>query len=88
MKNPLQYEVVEVIWVDAEEIGDVGWNDLKKQLREAKKPCPTMKTVGYCVYRSDTHISLLSTMGKDNASTLEKIPMCFVVQIKNLILSE
>mgnify|MGYP003647173436 CR=1 FL=1 len=88
MKKQLEYDVVEVIWVDAEEVGDTGWNNLKGQLRESKKPCPVMKSVGYCIYRSETHISVLSSMGKENASTLEKIPMSFVVQIKNLILSE
>jgi len=78
------YEILEVTWIDAEEVGDVGWNDLKKQLREAKKPCPAMKSVGYCVHRSDTHISLLSTLGKDLGSTLEKIPMSFVLDVVSL----
>jgi len=78
------YEILEVIWTDAEELGDVGWNNLKEQLKCAKKPCPVMKSVGYCVYRSDTHISLLSTLGKDVGSTLEKIPMSFVVDVRVL----
>ena len=34
-----------------EEHGDVGWNDLKEQLTYAKKPCPTMKTIGYLVHK-------------------------------------
>ena len=78
------YEIVEVIWVDAEEIGDTGWNNLKGQLRDAKKPCPVMKSVGYLVYQSDKHVSILSTMGKDLASTLEKIPTGFIVEINKL----
>ena len=75
-------------WVDAEELGDVGWNNLRDQLKCAKKPCPVMKSVGYCVYRSDTHISLLSSMGKDVASTLEKIPTSFVVEVTVLVPTE
>ena len=39
------YPKVEVIWVDAEEQGNIGWNDLKEQLKCAKKPCPTMKNI-------------------------------------------
>tara|TARA_R110000824_G_C14724965_1_gene625585 strand:+ start:107 stop:370 length:264 start_codon:yes stop_codon:yes gene_type:complete len=85
MSKEKVYDILEVTWTDAEEVGDVGWNDLKKQLREAKKPCTVMKSVGYCVYRSDTHISLISTMGTDLASTLEKIPMSFVVSVKTLV---
>ncbi len=84
MAKAKQYEILEVTWTDAEELGDVGWNTLKEQLKNAKKPCPVMKSVGYCVHRSETHISLLSTIGKDVASTLEKIPMSFVVDVKVL----
>ena len=80
-KKTKNYNIVEVIWQDAEEIGDVGWNNLKKQLREAKKPCPIMQSVGYEVYRDKDHIALLSTTGKDLASTLEKIPIRFVKTI-------
>ncbi len=79
------YELVEVVWVDAEELGDTGWNNLKSQLRDAKKPCPQMKSIGYLVFQNDKQISLLSTIGKDLASTLEKIPTGFVVEINKLI---
>lgn len=78
------YDVVEVIWMDAEELGEVGWNNLKNQIKEAKKPCPTMKSVGYVVHQSKQHISLLSTIGKDLSSTLEKIPTGFIVEINKL----
>ena len=60
-KKPITYDIVEVVWIDAEEHGEVGWNDLKEQLTHAKKPCPTMTTVGYLVYDGKDHISLLST---------------------------
>ena len=79
-----KYPIVEVVWIDAEEKGDVGWNDLKAQLRAAKKSCPEMHTVGYEVYRGKDHISILSTIGPDESSTLEKIPLGFVKSIKEL----
>ena len=41
------YPVVEVVWADAVEEGGTGWNDLAGMLREAKKACPVMNTVGY-----------------------------------------
>ena len=78
------YPIVEVQWVDAEEHGEVGWNDLKEQLAYAKKPCPTMKTVGYLVYESKTHIALLTTIGDKECSTLEKIPHTFVRSMTHL----
>tara|TARA_Y100000310_G_scaffold257240_1_gene265267 strand:+ start:504 stop:779 length:276 start_codon:yes stop_codon:yes gene_type:complete len=79
------YELVEVVWADAEELGETGWNNLASQIRDAKKPCPIMKSVGYVVYQNKTHISLLSTMGKDLSSTLEKIPIGSVVEINKLV---
>ena len=79
-----EYELVEVIWVDAEELGEVGWNNLKSQLRDAKNPCTVMNSVGYLVFQSDKHVSLLSTMGKDLSSTLEKIPSGMIVKINKL----
>ena len=83
-----EYELVEVVWVDAEELGDTGWNNLKSQIRDAKKPCPKMKSVGYLVYQDEKHVSLLSTVGKDLASTLEKIPSGFVIEINKLTMVE
>ena len=84
-KKPITYDIVEVVWIDAEEHGDVGWNDLKEQLTHAKKPCPTMTTVGYLVYDGKDHISLLSTIGNKECSTLEKIPKGFIVSITTLV---
>jgi len=71
--------VVEVVWVDAEEKGEIGWNDIKEMMRYAKKPCPTMHTVGYEVHRSDSHVAILSTIGDAECSTMEKIPTGFIV---------
>ena len=79
-----KYPIVEVVWIDAEEKGEIGWNDLKSQLRAAKKPCPEMHTVGYEVYRGKDHISVLSTIGPSESSTLEKIPLGFIKSIKEL----
>ena len=78
------YKIVEVIWTDAEEKGDVGWNDLKEQLTYAKKPCPDMKTVGYMVFEGKDHIAILSTIGEKECSTIEKIPAAFLKTIRVL----
>jgi len=77
-----EYPIVEVTWVDAEEKGEIGWNDIKEMIKYAKRPCPTMRTVGYEIFKGPDHISLLSTVGPDECSTVEKIPISF---IKNII---
>ena len=79
-----QYNIVQVIWVDAEEYGETGWNDKKEMLAYAKKPCPDMRSVGYLVYRDDDHLSLLSTVGVKECSTVEKIPVAFIKSIEVL----
>ena len=84
MAQKKQYEMVEVLWIDAEEHGEVGWNDLKEQLTYAKKPCPTMKTIGYLVHKGKDHIAILSTIGDKECSTLEKIPSAFIKSITTL----
>tara|TARA_Y100000310_G_scaffold301371_1_gene337819 strand:+ start:190 stop:453 length:264 start_codon:yes stop_codon:yes gene_type:complete len=75
------YPKIEVIWADAEEQGEVGWNNLKKQLKYAKKPCPTIKNIGYEVYRDDNHISLLHSVGENECSSVEKIPISCIKDI-------
>ena len=82
-KNKI-YPRVEVVWVDAQEQGEIGWNDLKEQLKLAKKPCPTMRNIGYEIYRDDDHISLLHSVGKEECSSIEKIPTSFIKDIISL----
>jgi len=84
MAKKKKYPIVEVCWVDAEEHGDVGWNDMKDQMAHAKRPPPTMNSVGYLVYQSESHLALLSTIGDKECSTLEKIPNTFVQHITTL----
>ena len=79
-----QYNIVEVMWVDAEEHGEIGWNSTKEQLAYAKRPCPVMRTVGFEVYRDDDHIATLSSIGDKECSSIEKIPMAFIKSINIL----
>ena len=82
------YDIVRVEWIDAEEHGEIGWNNLKAQLKYAKKECPAMCSVGFEVWRDANHIALLSTIGDKECSTIEKIPMGFIKSIKLLTPSE
>jgi len=82
------YDIVLVEWVDAEEHGEVGWNNLKAQLKYAKKPCPVMRSVGFEVWRDANHIALLSSIGDKECSTVEKIPIGFVRSVTLLSPSE
>ena len=83
-KTKRQYDIVRVTWTDAEELGETGWNNLKGQLKSARRPCPTIVTVGFLVYQDDTHVSVISSLGPDICGTVEKIPMGFVARIDKL----
>jgi hypothetical protein len=82
------YRLVLVEWTDAEEHGELGWNDLTEMLEYAEKECPIMRTVGWCVYEGPNHIALLSTIGDKESSTLEKIPNAFIYRRTTLIEEE
>ena len=85
-KTSKSFELVHVIWVDAEEEGETGWNEFKSIKSYAKKPCPEMHSVGYVIFKNEHHISLVSSISKDKniCSTCEKIPIALVKEIISL----
>ena len=80
-----KYKIVEVEWLDAEEGGEVGWNNTKEMLKIAKKLLPLMHTIGYLVHDGEDHIALLSTFHPDCCSTVEKIPRGMILKISYLV---
>ena len=82
--EPADLPIAEVLWVDAEDIGDVGWNDLDELLTKAAEPCPVMRSVGYVLHHDESHISLLSTIGPQECSSLEKVPAEFLKSVAYL----
>jgi hypothetical protein len=79
--EPSELPIVEVVWVDAAEEGDIGWNDLDELLEKAAEPCPIMRSVGYVLHHSEEHISLISTIGPEECGSLEKIPAEFLKSV-------
>ena len=73
-------QVMEVVWHDAIEMGDIGWNNIKDIIKDANKPCPIMHTVGYVIVITDEHIAMLSTLSPQEGSKVEKIPRGWVVR--------
>ena len=84
LSEPSEFQLAECVWEDAEEIGDIGWNDLEELLEAAEEPCPTMHTVGYVIYEGDSHISIVSTIGPEECSRIEKIPRSFIKSLTYL----
>ena len=82
--EPASLPIAEVVWIDAEEIGDVGWNDLEELQTKAEEPCPTMRSVGYVIHHSESHIALISSIGPEECGSLEKIPAEFLREVTYL----
>jgi hypothetical protein len=53
-------------------------------LEEAAKPCPTVKSVGYLAFVSESHISLIRAFHSEGCSTVEKIPKRFIEDLRYL----
>lgn len=79
-----KYPIVEVVWIDAEEIGEIGWNDPDEIIADSQADCPVVHSVGYVVFESDSHISLIRSWHSGGFSTVEKIPKGFIRSIKPL----
>lgn len=79
-----RFPIVEVIWIDALEAGNVGWNDPEEVISYAQEDCPLVHSVGYVVFESDSHIALIRAWHSDGYSSVEKIPKGFIREIRPL----
>jgi hypothetical protein len=82
--DSLDLPIVEVWWRDAEEYGVVGWNDLEEMKEYAAEPCPLVKSVGYLLHDSESHISLLHAFSDGGCSSVEKIPKGFIENLRRV----
>jgi hypothetical protein len=79
-----KFPIVEVIWQDAIEEGELGWNDPQETIAVAASECPVVHSVGYVIFESDSHISLIRSWHSDGLSSVEKIPKGFIREIRLL----
>ena len=79
-----KFPLVEVVWIDAIEEGDLGWNDPTESIANAQADCPIVHSVGYVIFESDSHISLIRSWHSDGLSSVEKIPKGFIREIRPL----
>ena len=77
-------KIVEVIWVDAETLGDSTWQDIEEIKQRAKDNPPVMRTVGFVLHESDTHISVTDSLGENECGHMTKIPIGMVTECKVL----
>tara|TARA_R110000824_G_scaffold149522_1_gene319833 strand:+ start:24 stop:281 length:258 start_codon:yes stop_codon:yes gene_type:complete len=74
----MDYTIVEVLWVDAETIGDTGWLDLTEALESAKVPPPIMRTVGYVLVDTIDYIAITDSLGTKECGHVTKVPRSMI----------
>ena len=80
-------EMIRITWVDAETIGDSGWQDLSdiQDIKEIKPP--VMETIGFVLGDFETHITITDSIGDKECGHVTKIPKemirtaCFLGEI-------
>jgi len=82
LTTPKDYPIIEVIWIDAAEVGEIGWNNPEEIMAEAMSECPIVHSVGYLIFESEAHISLIRSWHSDGLSSVEKIPKGFIREIR------
>ena len=53
----VEWEMVSVLWVDAESDGGSGWQDPEEMMEYARRPLPVIHTVGLLVHEDEEQIS-------------------------------
>ena len=77
-------KIVKVIWVDAETVGDCNWQDIEEIKVIAKQNPPIMQTVGFVLHQSETHVSIVDSLGEEDCGHLTKIPNSMIQEMVEL----
>lgn len=84
----MEYDIVKVTWIDAETIGDSGWQDLYDVTVAFDTTPPIMKTVGFLLGEYSTHLTLTDSLGDKECGHVTKIPREMIKKIEYLYSSD
>ena len=76
--------IVKILWIDAETIGDSGWQDLEEIKESIEAEPPVMTTVGFLLGEYPTHITVTDSLGTKECGHLTKIPRDMIRSIEIL----
>jgi hypothetical protein len=71
-----------VKWIDAETIGDSGWQDLEEMNEKSTAEPPIMQTVGFVMGDYSTHITITDSLGELECGHVTKIPVEMIKSIQ------
>ena len=77
-------KLIKIKWIDAETVGDCNWQDIEEIKEMSKKNPPVMESVGFVLYESDSHISIIDSHGEDVCGHLTRIPKGMIINASYL----
>jgi hypothetical protein len=80
----MENRIIEIFWVDAESVGDSGWQSLEESQATITSPSPIMKTCGYVLHEATDFIVVTDSLGTEECGQITKIPSCMVQSIHEL----
>ena len=83
--SDVEWEMVSVLWVDAESDGGSGWQDPEEMMEYARRPLPVIHTVGLLVYEDGEQIAVTDSKGPEEMGSVTKIPRQWVKQYHRLV---
>ena len=82
--SDVEWEMVSILWVDAESDGGSGWQDPEEMMEYARRPLPVIHTVGLLVYEDAQQIAVTDSKGPEEMGSVTKIPRQWVKQFHRL----
>jgi hypothetical protein len=82
--SDVEWEMVSILWVDAESDGGNGWQDPEEMMEYARRPLPVIQTIGLLVYEDAEQIAVTDSKGPEEMGSVTKIPRQWVKQYHRL----
>ncbi len=79
---PHDYKLALIAWTDAETYGDSSWMGLEEAIEQANTAPPTMRSVGWVLYRDEKYVALTSDLGPEECGHITKIPVSMITTMK------
>ena len=68
-------KIVKIVWIDAETVGDSGWQEIEAIGDTVESPPPVMQSVGFLLGEYDSHVAITDSVGNKEYGHVTKIPV-------------
>ena len=68
-------KIVKIVWIDAETVGDSGWQEIEAIGDTVESPPPVMQSVGFLLGEYDSPVAITDSVGDKEYGPVTKIPV-------------